>query len=176
VEDSLKRLGTDHLDLYQAHCYDYTTRLDETLAAFHDMVAGGKLAFTAWSPLAGGWLSGKYCRGEAPPQDSRVGRKDRWDDQPEQRESDTTWKVVEALRQVSGRLGKSPAQVALNWLLQKGEGIVPIIGARTAEQLKDNLGASGWRLGSEDMRLLDAASDQPLPYPYRFLQSYAKRG
>lgn len=230
LEDSLKRLGTDYLDLYQAHCYDYTTRLDETLAAFRDMVADGKarcigvsnwnasqlaravllgrqqhglsiaslqaeyslivrsaewellpvcreegLAFTAWSPLAGGWLSGKYRRGEAPPEDSRVGRKDRWDDQPEQRESETIWKVVEALRQIGGRLSKTSAQVALNWLLRRWEGIVPIIGARTAEQLRDNLGAAGFRLGGDDMQLLDAASDQPLPYPYGFLQRYAKR-
>jgi aryl-alcohol dehydrogenase-like predicted oxidoreductase len=230
LEDSLKRLGTDHLDLYQAHCYDYTTRIEESLAAFRDLQAAGKvrhigvsnwnasqlakaillgrqqyglsiaslqaefnlivrstewellpvcreegLGFMAWSPLAGGWLSGKYRRGQAPPENSRVGRKDRWDDQPEQRENETTWKVVEALRQVARRNEKTPAQVALNWLLQKWEGIVPILGARTMEQLRDNLGAAGWKLGSGDISLLDAASDLPVPYPYRFLQRYAKR-
>jgi aryl-alcohol dehydrogenase-like predicted oxidoreductase len=230
LEDSLQRLGTDHLDLYQAHCYDYTARLEESLAAFRDLQAAGKvrhvgvsnwnasqlvealllgrqqygltlaslqaeyslivrstewellplcrekgLGFLAWSPLAGGWLSGKYRRGEAAPENSRVGRKDRWDDQPEQRESETTWKVVEALRRVAQQAGKSPAQVALNWLLRKWEGIVPILGARTLEQLKDNLGATGWKLGAGEVDLLDAASEQPLPYPYRFLQKYAKR-
>jgi len=230
LEASLKRLGTDHLDLYQAHCYDYTTRLEETLGAFRDLQAAGKvrhigvsnwnasqlvkaillgrqqhglsiaslqaeyslivrstewellpvcreegLGFMAWSPLAGGWLSGKYRRGEAPPENSRVGRKDRWDDQPEQRESETTWKVVEALVRIARQQGKSLAQVALNWLLQRWEGIVPILGARTPEQLKDNLGAAGWKLGSEDISVLDAASDPPVPYPYRFLQRYAKR-
>ena len=230
LEDSLKRLGTDHLDLYQAHCYDYTTRIEETLGAFRDLQAAGKvrhvgvsnwnasqlvealllgrqqcgfslaslqaeyslivretewellplcrekgLGFLAWSPLAGGWLSGKYRRGEAPPENSRVGRKDRWDDQPEQRESETTWKVVEALRQVARQTGKSPAQAALNWLLRKWDGIVPILGARTLEQLKDNLGATGWKLGADEVALLDAAGEQPVPYPYRFLQRYAKR-
>jgi aryl-alcohol dehydrogenase-like predicted oxidoreductase len=230
LEESLKRLGTDHLDLYQAHCYDYTTRIEETLGAFRDLQAAGKvrhvgvsnwnasqlvealllgrqqygfslaslqaeyslivretewellplcrekgLGFLAWSPLAGGWLSGKYRRGEAPPENSRVGRKDRWDDQPEQRESETTWKVVEALRRVAQQTGKSPAQAALNWLLRKWEGVVPILGARTLEQLKDNLGATGWKLGAEEVALLDAAGDLPVPYPYRFLQRYAKR-
>lgn len=229
LEDSLKRLGTDYLDLYQAHCYDYTTRLEETLAAFRDLQASGKvrligvsnwnasqlvraillgrqyglciaslqaeyslivrstewellpvcreegLGFMAWSPLAGGWLSGKYRKGQTPPADSRVGRRDRWDDQPEQRESETTWKVIEALRRIAERTGKSPAQAALNWILQKWEGIVPILGARTVEQLKDNLGAVGWKLAAEDLGLLDAASDLPLPYPYRFLQRYAKK-
>jgi aryl-alcohol dehydrogenase-like predicted oxidoreductase len=230
LEDSLKRLGTDHLDLYQAHCYDYTTRLEETLGAFRDLQATGKvrlvgvsnwnasqltqaillgrrqhdlavaslqaeyslivrstewellpvcrqegLGFMAWSPLAGGWLSGKYRRGEAAPTDSRVGRKDRWDDQPEQRESETTWKVLQALRQASARTGRTPAQVALNWLLRKGKEIVPILGARTPEQLQENLGAAGWELSSEELALLDGASDLPLPYPYRFLQRYAKR-
>ena len=230
VEDSLKRLGTDHLDLYQAHCYDYTTRIEETLGAFRDLQAAGKvrhvgvsnwnasqlakaimlgrgqlgpgiaslqaeyslivrstewellplcreegLGFMAWSPLAGGWLSGKYRRGEAPPGNSRVGRKDRWDDQPEQRETETTWKVVEALRQVAHSLGRTPAQVALNWLLRKWDGIVPILGARTPEQLEENLGAAGWKLAADELALLDAAGDQPLPYPYRFLERYAKR-
>jgi aryl-alcohol dehydrogenase-like predicted oxidoreductase len=230
LEDSLRRLATDHLDLYQAHCYDYTARIEETLGAFRDLQAGGKvrcigvsnwnasqlmkalllsrehygfalaslqaeysllerstewellplcreegLGFMAWSPLAGGWLSGKYRRGEAPPQNSRVGRKDRWDDQPEQRESESTWKVLEALHQVARSLGKTPAQVALNWLLQRGEGVVPILGARTPEQLKENLGAAGWKLGREELGLLDAASAPSLPYPYRFLERYAKR-
>jgi aryl-alcohol dehydrogenase-like predicted oxidoreductase len=230
LEDSLKRLGTDHLDLYQAHCYDYTTCIDETLSAFHDLVATGKvrhigvsnwnasqliraillgrqqhglsiaslqaeyslivrstewellpvcreegLAFMAWSPLAGGWLSGKYRRGEAPPENSRVGRKDRWDDQPEQRESETTWRVVETLGQIGRQRGKTPAQVGLNWLLRQWDGIVPILGASTTEQLKENLGAAGWKLGSEELERLDAAGAEPLPYPYRFLQRYAKR-
>jgi aryl-alcohol dehydrogenase-like predicted oxidoreductase len=230
LEDSLKRLGTEYLDLYQAHCYDYTTRIEETLGAFHDLVAAGKvrhigvsnwnasqlvkaillgrqrlslpiaslqaeyslsvrstewellpvcreegLGFMAWSPLAGGWLSGKYRRGEVPPENSRVGRKDRWDDQPEQRESETTWRVVEALRQVGQAQGKTPAQVALNWLLHQWEGIVPILGARTTEQLKENLGAAGWKLSVEELELLEAASREPLPYPYRFLQRYSKR-
>jgi aryl-alcohol dehydrogenase-like predicted oxidoreductase len=230
VEGSLKRLHTDYLDLYQAHCFDYTTGLEESLRAFSDLVAAGKvrsigvsnwnasqlvkalllcrqhgwapaaslqaeysllvrstewellpvcreegLAFMAWSPLAGGWLSGKYRRGEAPPENSRVSRKDRWDDQPEQRESETTWKVVEALRGAAGRNGKTPAQVALNWLLRRWEGIVPILGARTLDQLKDNLGAAGWKLAPAEIERLDAASELPLPYPYRFLQRYAKR-
>ncbi len=230
LEASLKRLGTDHLDLYQAHCYDYTTRLEETLEAFHDLQASGKvrcvglsnwspsqltraillgrgrhgltiaslqaeyslivrssewellplcreegLGFMAWSPLGGGWLSGKYRRGQAPPENSRVGRKDRWDDQPEQRETGTTWQVVEALGQAARRLGRTPAQVALSWLLQRWEGLVPILGARNSEQLEENLGAVGWKLPGEEMGLLDKASDLPLPYPYRFLDKYAKR-
>ncbi len=230
LEGSLRRLGTDYLDLYQAHCYDYTTRLDETLGAFRDLQAAGKvrligvsnwnpsqltrsillgrgqhglsiaslqaeyslivrsaewellpvcreegLGFMAWSPLAGGWLSGKYRRAAAPPENSRVGRQDRWDDQPEQRESETTWKVVEALKEVARRSGKTSAQAALNWLLRKWEGIVPILGARTMDQLKENLGAAGWKLADEEVALLDGASDLPLPYPYRFLERYAKR-
>jgi len=133
------------------------------------------LGFMAWSPLAGGWLSGKYRRGEAPPANSRVGRKDRWDDQPEQRESEATWRVVEALGQAARRTGKTPAQVSLNWLLQKWEGIVPILGARTLGQLEEDLGASGWKLAPEEVALLDAAGDLPLPYPYRFLERYAKK-
>jgi aryl-alcohol dehydrogenase-like predicted oxidoreductase len=230
LEDSLKRLGTDYLDLYQAHCYDYTTRIEETLSAFHDLVTAGKvryigvsnwsasqlvraillcgrqpgfsidslqaeysllvrstewellplcreegLGFLAWSPLAGGWLSGKYQKGQAAPENSRVGRKDRWDDQPEQRASETTWKVLEALGQIGRERGKTSAQVALNWLLRQWEGITAILGARTTEQLKENLGAAGWKLSGDELQHLDAASSEPLPYLYRFLKRYGRR-
>ncbi len=231
IEASLKRLQTDYLDLYQAHCFDYTTRMEETLRGFDDLVRGGKvrsigvsnwtasqlqkavllaraagwappaclqaeyslivretewellplcqqedLGFLAWSPLAGGWLSGKYRRDQRPPENSRVGRRDRWDDQPEQRAGELTWRVLDALRRVSGERGRSPAQVALNWLLCRSPRVVPILGCRTVEQLEENLGGCGWRLSAEELAGLDAASDAPRPYPYRFIERYAKRG
>jgi aryl-alcohol dehydrogenase-like predicted oxidoreductase len=231
VDGSLKRLQTDYIDLYQTHCYDYTTRIEETLQAFDDLVRSGKvryigisnwsasqlatalqiarcrgwspivslqaeyslivrsseweliplceqenLAFLAWSPLAGGWMTAKYRRNQKPPENSRVGRQDRWDDQPEQRDGEPTWRVVDALLEVSKEIGKSPAQIALNWILRQSSRITPIIGARTLEQLEENLGSTGWSLSDDALAVLDRASGVPLPYPYRFIKRYAKRG
>ena len=230
IEGSLRRLQTDYLDLYQAHCFDYTTRLEETLCAFNDLVRSGKarhigvsnftasqltralflcklhgwtpvvslqaeyslivrstewellpvcreeeLGFMAWSPLAGGWLTGKYRKGQPPPENSRVDRNDRWDDQPAQRESALTWRVIDALLEAGKERAKTPAQIALNWILRKSDRIVPIIGARTTGQLDENLGATGWELSEEEIGLLDSAGDVPLPYPYRFIDRYAKK-
>jgi aryl-alcohol dehydrogenase-like predicted oxidoreductase len=128
-----------------------------------------------WSPLAGGWLAGRYRRGQPPPPDSRVGRSDRWDDLPEQRESDLTWQIIDALIEVGQECGKSPSQVALNWLLQQPGVTAPIIGARTPAQLDDNLGATGWALEAGQMAKLNAASDIPLPSPYNFIARYTRK-
>ncbi|MFW6180445.1 MAG: aldo/keto reductase, partial [Spirochaetota bacterium] len=133
------------------------------------------LGVLPWSPLAGGWLSGKYRRGQPPPPDSRVGRKDRWDDQPEQRESEHTWRIVDTLLEAAGKHGRTPAQVALNWLVHRPGVTAPIIGARTMDQLEDNLGSTGWSLEPGDIRALEEASALPLPYPYRFIERYTRK-
>ncbi len=230
IDRSLKRLHTDYLDLYQMHCWDASTPLEETLRALDDLVRAGKVRYIgasnytasqltraimlsgmhdwvrfdclqpeysllvrstewellplcisegigviAWSPLAGGWLSGKYHRGQPPPADSRVGRADRWDDLPEQREAERTWIVVDALREIAKARAKTPSQVALNWLLQKPGVTAPIIGARTVEQLQDNLGSTGWALDAGEIEQLDVASAVPLPSPYNFIARYTRR-
>ncbi|MCK5568211.1 MAG: aldo/keto reductase, partial [Spirochaetes bacterium] len=133
------------------------------------------IGFLAWSPLAGGWLTGKYVKDRKPPSDSRVGRKDRWDDQPEQRECDLTWRVIDTLLEIGRNLGKTPAQVALNWILKQPGTTAPILGARTLEQLKENLGCTGWDLSGEEIDLLNKAGEIPLPYPYRFIQRYTRK-
>ena len=128
-----------------------------------------------WSPLAGGWLTGKYRRGQPPPPDSRVGRADRWDDLPGQRESERTWRIIDALIEISEARGKTPAQVALNWLLQQPGVTAPILGARTLAQLEDNLGGVGWALSADEMAKLNAASEIPLPSPYDFIARYTRK-
>jgi aryl-alcohol dehydrogenase-like predicted oxidoreductase len=127
-----------------------------------------------WSPLAGGWLTGKYRRGQPPSPESRVGRADRWDDLPEQRESERTWGIIDALLEISQSLGKTPAQVALNWLLRKPGVTAPIMGARTLAQLEDNLDSVGWSLSADELARLDAASEIPLPSPYNFIARYTR--
>lgn len=230
IDGSLRRLQTDYVDLYQVHCWDMSTPLEETLRALDDLVRIGKVRylgasnFTAsqldralmlsrmhgwsrfdclqpeysllvrstewellplcraegvgvipWSPLAGGWLTGKYRRGEPPSPDSRAGRRDRWEDMPEQRESELTWRVIDTLIEISKECGKTPAQIALNWLLQQPGVTAPIFGARTTEQLEENLGSVGWKLSSKEIARLNAASEVQLPSPYNFIARYTRK-
>lgn len=228
VEASLRRLGTDYIDLYQVHCWDRGTPLEETLSTLDSLVRTGKvryigvsnytgwqlqkaidlskahgweafislqplynlldrtlewelvpvclnegLAIIPWSPLRGGWLSGKYKRGmTAPPENTRIdeasqrGWSENWDNYANER----TWSILDALVRVSEETSKTPAQVALRWVLQMPGVTAPIIGARTRLHLEDNLGAVGWSLTEAQMRYLTEVSQPALVYPYDFIQ------
>ena len=226
-EDSLRRLGTDFIDLYQVHCWDAATPLAETLGALSDLVRAGKVRyvgvsnFTAWqimksvslsdslgferfvclqpqysavernieheilpvcleeglgvipwSPLGGGFLSGKYRRGERPPEGSRISEAEEsmeeyWD----RRATERNWGVLDAIGRVSEETGKSYAQVSLNWLLRQVGVTAPIVGARTLEQLEDNLGAGGWELDGAQVDAISEAGALEDVYPYPFIRN-----
>lgn len=133
-----------------------------------------------WSPLRGGWLSGKYQRGmSTPPPNTRIEQaaKQGWSESWDAYANERTWQVVDTLLAVASEVEKTPAQVALNWLLRKATIAAPIIGARTLAHLEDNLGATGWSLTPEQVARLDHVSALPLPYPYESLaQQRAQRG
>jgi aryl-alcohol dehydrogenase-like predicted oxidoreductase len=226
VENSLRRLGTAYLDIFQIHMWDPLTPLEETLDALNSLVQAGKVRYLGasnvagyqlqraidlsrrngwepftclqplynlldrsaewellavcrdegvgvipWSPLRGGWLSGKYRRGmSAPPAGTRVedAENQGWSERWSEYATDRTWNVVDALLAVAQETGKTPAQVALNWVLNRPAITAPIIGVRTMAHLEDNLGATGWALSEEQMGRLNQVSDVPLPYPYSF--------
>ncbi len=122
-----------------------------------------------WSPLRGGWLSGKFRRGmSSPPEGSRVEKAEQegWGESWTAYNNEHTWQVLDELHAIAEETGKTPAQVAINWLLQKKAITSPIIGVRTMEQLESNLGAAGWALTGEQMERLDRASSMPVTYPY----------
>ena len=133
-----------------------------------------------WSPLRGGWLSGKYQRGMAePPPDTRIEEagKQGWGESWNAYANERTWQVIDALTGIASEVQKTTAQVALNWLLRKPVVTAPILGARTVANLEDNLGATGWSLTTEQVTRLDQVSGLPLPYPYESLaQQRASRG
>jgi len=133
-----------------------------------------------WSPLRGGWLSGKYRREMAgPPPDTRIeeAEKQGWGESWALYANERTWHVIDTLLGVANEVEKTPAQVALNWLLQRPTVTAPIIGARSMTHLVDNLGATGWSLTSKQVIRLEQASALPLPYPYESLaQQRANRG
>jgi len=229
VEESLKRLGTDYIDLLYLHIWDGTTPVEEVMRGFDDLVRAGKLLYagisdtpawqvarmqtlaelrgwtplvalqveyslvqrtverdlvpmaealglgvTAWSPLGMGVLAGKYDRaalaqGDAQSLTVRGTRQQvaLTHDMLSERNLD----IADEVKALAQALGRSPAQVALAWLLQRpGRGAIPIVGARTLAQFEDNLGALTLRLGEEELRRLDAASAVPLGFPHDFIR------
>src|SRR5215831_19205428 len=217
-EASLRRLGTDHIDLYQVHEWDGQTPLEETLAALDLLVAAGKVRYVGasnyaswqlmkalgtserlglprfvsqqiyyslqgreaeyeliplavdqglgvlvWSPLAGGLLSGKYRRGQQPPEGSR--QLTDWGEPPVY-DGDALYDRIEVLVGIAQERGVSAAQVALAYTLGRPAITSVVIGARTADQLADNLAAAGLTLTAQERQQLDKASAPPLIYPY----------
>lgn len=127
------------------------------------------LGLLPWSPLGGGWLTGKYHRDARPTGATRLGENPARGVEAYDRRStqQRTWDVVDALREIAGRRGVTLAQVALSWLGDRPGITSVILGARTIEQLEDNLGAAGMHLDADEATALDAASDPgPADYPY----------
>lgn len=124
-----------------------------------------KVGSIIWSPLAAGKLGGKYGRNKPYPQDSRVAQGG--SPVPEAAVNEEIfYNTIDALHEVAEETGKTIAQVAINWLLQRPTVSSIIIGARNEEQLKQNLAAVGWNLTTEQVKKLDAASEVPTIYPY----------
>jgi aryl-alcohol dehydrogenase-like predicted oxidoreductase len=127
------------------------------------------LGMLAWSPLASGWLTGKYQRGEPSPAGTRVVENADegmriWN---QRGQSEQTWQVLDVVRKVAEGRGVSLAQVAIAWLLARPAVSSVILGARSMSQLTDNLAAAGLKLTAEEIQLLDEASEPPAPdYPY----------
>jgi len=130
--------------------------------------ADAGLGLLPWSPLGGGWLSGKYRSGQRPSGATRLGEDpgrgmEAWD----RRGTPRTWDVIDAVQKVAGRRGVSMAEVALAWVSDRPAVTSTILGARTTGQLQANLGAAGLHLGPDETAELDAASDlAAADYPY----------
>jgi aryl-alcohol dehydrogenase-like predicted oxidoreductase len=220
VEGSLKRLGTDYIDLFQLHAFDAMTPIEETLNALDDLVRAGKIRYcgcsnfsgwhlmkslaisekynlpryvahqayysmvgrdyewelmplavdqgvgtVVWSPLGWGRLTGGIRRSQPLPANSRLRNPVTAGGGP-QVADEFVYKVVDAIDEIAAETGKTVPQIALNWLLQRPTISTLIVGARTEEQLRDNLGAIGWNLTPEQVDRLDAASETPMAYPY----------
>jgi aryl-alcohol dehydrogenase-like predicted oxidoreductase len=224
LEDSLRRLGVEHIDLYQLHAWDPLTPLDETLRFLDDAVRSGKIGYYGfsnftgwqltkavmlaerhgwalpvtlqpqynllvrgieheivpaaldagigllpWSPLGGGWLSGKYRRDVPPTGLTRLGENpERGMEAWKQRNaSERTWRVLGAVTEIADAHGVSPSQVALAWLGAQPAVTSVILGARSVEQLRDNLGAVTLQLEAAELeRLTEVSAPVAEDYPY----------
>jgi aryl-alcohol dehydrogenase-like predicted oxidoreductase len=223
IAGSLKRLGLDHVDLYQIHGFDPATPIEETLRALNDLVSRGLvrtigcsnlaawqimkalgiserrgfarfetvqayytiagrdlerevvplvldqgLGIMVWSPLAGGFLSGKFTRDNAGPNDARRAA---FDFPPVNK--DRAYDIIDAMAAIGKAHGVSVARVALAWLLQRPGVMSVIIGAKSIEQLNDNLAATKLELTAQDVATLDEVSALPKEYPGWMLERQA---
>lgn len=224
LDASLRRLGVEHIDLYQMHAFDALTPLEETLGFLAEAIASGKISYYGfsnylgwqltkavhlaqahgwptpvtlqpqynllvrdieheivpasldagmgllpWSPLAGGWLSGKYERDVPPTGATRLGENpQRGMEAWEKRNADErTWDTLEVVRAVADAHRASPSQVALAWATAQPAVTSVIIGARTVEQLHDNMGAAELELTDEELARLGEVSAPVMDdYPY----------
>jgi len=224
LDASLRRLGTQQIDLYQMHAWDALTPLEETLRFLDDAVRSGKIAYYGfsnflgwqltkavhvalansfaapvtlqpqysllvreieseivpaaldakigllpWSPLAGGWLTGKYRRNTDPTGATRLGENpergmEAWKPRNEQ---ERTWKILEAVEKIAKVRGINQAQVSLAWLAAQPAVTSVILGARNTAQLADNLGAVTVELTFAELNSLNEVSAPVLSdYPY----------
>ncbi len=131
------------------------------------MCVAENIAVLPWSPLAGGFLSGKYTDGvRSPPAGSRIGESKDAEFYTRRFDNERAARIVRAVREVASEAGKTPSQVALNWLLSRPAVTAPILGVRTMGQLAENLGATGWSLSEAQVLRLSHESDLEVTYPY----------
>ncbi len=129
------------------------------------------LGILPWAPLAGGFLSGKYQRDAEPPAGTRL---ELWKERFDQYATERNWKILDEVRAVAKEVGATPAQVSLAWLLTRPAVSSVIFGARTVEQVNDNLKAVEIKLSAEQTARLDKVSALPLEYPYDFMHRIQK--
>jgi aryl-alcohol dehydrogenase-like predicted oxidoreductase len=224
LDDSLRRLGIERIDLYQMHAWDALTPLEETLRFLHDAMRAGKIAYYGfsnylgwhvtkaaqiarfmgyaapvtlqphynllvrdiefevvpacrdagmgllpWSPLGGGWLTGKYKRDTAPTGATRLGENPTRGQESygPRNAAERTWAIIEAVESVAKKRGVSMAEVALAWVAERPAVTSVILGARTVGQLEENMKADTFLLNSDDVTMLDTASAPVMgDYPY----------
>jgi len=227
VEDSLRRLKTDRIDLYQIHMQDIDTPEEETLRALDDLVKAGKVLYLGasnyaayrltdslwisksehlhrfvalqmqysllvrdlerehvpvcrqfglgilpWSPLAAGFLSGKYAKNQPPPPGVRLAK---WKDRFADFDNDRGWRTLDAVKAIAKEKNTTSSAVSLAWLLAKPTVTSVIFGARSTEQLEENLRGAELKLSVEDVERLDAASAFDPGYPYKFIGNIQRR-
>lgn len=219
VEQSLKRLNTDYIDLLYLHAWDNLTPVDEIMRGMDDLVKQGKVNYIGlsdipawlvssaqtmaqilnlnpvvalqieysllqrtperdlipmanhfgisvipWAPLAGGALTGKYLKGNPgrlPSHSKRL--------------SDPNTEIVKVVLRIAEELKISPSQVAIRWMIQKYNSIIPLVGATKAIQMEDNLGCLDCSLSIVQMEELNSVSDLSLGFPHDFLLTSGTR-
>ena len=155
--------------------YQYSLVKRDVEHEFSDLSLTEGVGLTPWSPLGGGFLSGKYKRDEKPSAGRIAVTGETNEESWERRNTEQNWRVLEVVEEVAEAHGASVAQVALAWVRQREEVSSVILGVRTMAQLEDNLGAADLTLADEDVTKLDEASVLPELYPYRMIRDFGAR-
>jgi aryl-alcohol dehydrogenase-like predicted oxidoreductase len=155
--------------------YQYSLLTRDIEWEFEDLCLDEGVGIVPWSPLAGGWLTGKYTRGDRPTDGRVATQRDPDEESWVNRNTDRTWAVIETVERVAAEAGVTMSQVALAWLRARPAVDSVIMGVRTMGQFEDNLAAAELDLDADAIALLDEASAPPPPYPYRFLDLYGGR-
>ncbi|MEM6337139.1 MAG: aldo/keto reductase, partial [Bacteroidota bacterium] len=174
----MKALGLSEANGYArfiAGQYQYSLVQRDIEYEFDDLCATEGIGLTPWGPLGGGFLTGKYKRGEQPSEGRIATATEEQAESWARRATERNWRVIDAVGEIAEKRGMSYAQVALAWLRAKSNVSSVIIGARTMEQLDDNLGAADLSLTPEEMDALDTASRLPELYPYIMIETYGRR-
>jgi aryl-alcohol dehydrogenase-like predicted oxidoreductase len=157
--------------------YQYSLVVRDIEPEFIDLCLSEGVGLIPWGPLGGGFLSGKY-RSDQRPTEASQGRlastPDAWEESWQRRSVARNWSILDAVHEVADRHGRTASQVALAWLLAQDAVASVVFGARTLEQLADNVGSTAFNLTSEDVSLLGRASEVPAAYPYRGVTALAR--
>ena len=164
--DSLWIARSEHRERFVALQAQYSLLVRELEREHVPVCRDFGLGILPWSPLAGGFLSGKYRRDQPPPEGARL---ERWKERLASADNPRSWAIIDALDAIAAELGSTPATVALAWLIQRPAVTSVIFGARSLEQLGDNLKAAALTLPSAAIARLDEASAFELGYPYDFI-------
>jgi aryl-alcohol dehydrogenase-like predicted oxidoreductase len=155
--------------------YQYSLVVRDIEREFVSLFETEGLGQVPWGPLGGGFLSGKYRPGDRPTEGRIATTPDHTEEAWHRRATERNWAIIDAVGEIAAARGKSYPQVALAWLLAQPTVVAPIIGARTPEQLEDNLGAVGWRLTDEELARLQEVSAIEEGYPCRMIREYGAR-
>lgn len=167
-----KKIG---MSQFVAAQYQYSLVERNIEREFVSMFENEGLGLVPWSPLGGGFLSGKYKRDDKPSEGRISSMPDEAEEAWHRRSSEKNWEIIDIVGEIAEKRDKSYAQAALNWIRQKSYVPSIIVGARTPEQLADNLGAFEWELTEEEIEKLDEVSEPENLYPYRFIREFANR-
>ncbi len=181
--DEAERIIDHYLDVsdakgyarFTAAQYQHSLAIRDIEREFIDLFLSEGLGSVPWGPLGGGFLSGKYKRGDKPGAGRLATTPDHDEEAWRRRSTHRNWQIIDTVGEIVEIRGKSYSQVALNWLLSRPEVSSVIIGVRTPAQLTDNLGAVGWRLSDDELARLNQVSAIDQGYPYRMMELYGKR-
>jgi aryl-alcohol dehydrogenase-like predicted oxidoreductase len=163
------------LERFVAAQYQYSLVKRDIEYEYSSLFAEERLGLLPWSPLGGGFLTGKYKRDQQPEEGRISTHPDHTEEAWHRRNTVQNWSIIDEIAKIASAHEATYAQVAIAWLLQRPNVCSVILGARTMQQLEDNLGAASLQLSNDEVEALNQASRLQEQYPYRFIDNYEQK-